>query len=60
MRNNLELVIMIERKTMLISPVQLMSFRANGETISPLKDVIDPPMPEKRVRKTLGNSTQTH
>ena len=49
MRNNLELVIMIERKTMLISPVQLMSFRANGETISPLKDVIDPPMPKKWV-----------
>ena len=47
MRNNLELVIMIERKTMLISPVQLISFRANGETRSPLKDVIDPPMPKK-------------
>ena len=53
MRNNLELVIMIERKTMLISPVQLMNFRANGETRSPLKDVIDPPMPKKWVQKNL-------
>ena len=47
MRNNLEFVTMIERKTMLISPVQPISLLANGETRSPLKDVIDPPMPKK-------------
>ena len=52
---------MIERKTMLISPVQLMSFRANGETRSPLKDVIDPPMPKKvGTKKPMVNSTQTN
>ena len=31
-----------------------MSFRANGETRSPLKDVIDPPMPKKWVQKNNG------
>ena len=45
-RNNLEFVIKIEMKTILISPVHLISLRANGAIRSPLKDVIDPPIPK--------------
>ena len=47
-RNNLEFVIKIEMKTIFISPVHLISLRANGAIRSPLKDVIDPPIPETR------------
>ena len=58
-RNNLEFVIKIEMKTILISPVHLISLRANGAIISPLKDVIDPPIPKARSRISrcyLGNA----
>ena len=47
-RNNLEFVIKIEMKTILISPVHLISLRANGAIRSPLKDVIEPPIPKIR------------
>ena len=49
-RNNLEFVIKIEIKTILISPVHLINLRANGAIRSPLKDVIDPPIPITRIQ----------
>ena len=58
-RNSLEFVIKIEMKTILISPVHLISLRANGAIRSPLKDVIDPPIPKTRFQISssyIGNA----